>query len=406
MFKLLSVFIIPVVFISLAGYTLQPHSYWGWLGFTLFALLMTFASLYWWFNGAFRPFLLTLDSSDSPNFDFSTQFPTPASLPIVKQFFTQVNSRLKGADGMMNSVLQSVIRLKPMSEGVRDSQSQFEQSAKTNQQHNESIFSGIRSIRDSNDELNQDIQSAFKSIAEEQRLVVESKKIIEQAVSSISTLAEHVREAEATITQLKDASGQINHIIEVISQIADQTNLLALNAAIEAARAGESGRGFAVVADEVRGLANRTHESTLEVRENVERIQHLTQSSYESMNHSVSMSEDAVSQTTLSKDYLNRIASALENIAETAAHMESSSKIEQQATRNVIDNIEELVTFNEAALETSRTSTLSADDLVKLCETIFEKLGQFGISKVEYNTDLRNKQRDDSNPVSYSRNSA
>jgi len=403
MIKLVLVLLVPAALVALIGNALQPETFWGWLGLTLLTTLIAIGCFYWWFNSIVGSLFDIVGKDASYIFDFSTLFPLNSQLPVVQRLLSHVNDRLRGADEVMRSVLQSVVRLKPMSEGVRENQTQFRQSAETNQQHNESIFSGIRSIRDSNEELDQDIQSAFKSIAEEQKLVVESKKIVEKAVSSISILASHVKEAESTITQLKDASGQINHIIEVISQIAEQTNLLALNAAIEAARAGESGRGFAVVADEVRGLANRTHESTQEVRQNVERIQLLTQESYDSMHRGVEISEDAVSQTSLGKEYLNRIASALENIAKTADHMEASSKMEREATREMTNNIEELVKFNEAALESSRTSTICADDLINLCETLFDKLGQFGTSEVEYNTQLRAKQRTESDSDSFSK---
>lgn len=80
----------------------------------------------------------------------------------------------------------------------------------------------------------------------------------------------HIRDQVAAIAQtiqgLLERTDQINAIIEVVNDLAEQSNVLALNAGIEAARAGEHGRGFAVVAREVRSLAERSKESTSEVR--------------------------------------------------------------------------------------------------------------------------------------------
>jgi len=71
-------------------------------------------------------------------------------------------------------------------------------------------------------------------------------------VERINDMAQHMKEAEALLNDVKG--------------IVDQTNLLALNAAIEAARAGEVGRGFAVVADEVRSLSQRSDRFNDEIR--------------------------------------------------------------------------------------------------------------------------------------------
>jgi methyl-accepting chemotaxis protein len=83
------------------------------------------------------------------------------------------------------------------------------------------------------------------------------------AVSGASVMAEAVASVEA----IQASAKRMDEIVGVIDGLAFQTNILALNAAVEAARAGESGRGFAVVASEVRSLAQRSAESSKEIRQ-------------------------------------------------------------------------------------------------------------------------------------------
>lgn len=90
----------------------------------------------------------------------------------------------------------------------------------------------------------------------------------------MSLLVEYYRHLSGVFQELTSQSGRIAHIVTSIQEIANQTNLLALNAAIEAARAGETGRGFAVVADEVRKLAERAAQSSKEIGQIAEGLQH------------------------------------------------------------------------------------------------------------------------------------
>ncbi|MGL5410642.1 MAG: methyl-accepting chemotaxis protein, partial [Shewanella sp.] len=144
---------------------------------------------------------------------------------------------------------------------------------------------------------------------------------------------------------LESATANIESILKVINDIADQTNLLALNAAIEAARAGESGRGFAVVADEVRTLAQRTQQSTTEIRHMIEQLQSGASCVAQAMNESKGSAVEAVERASQANESLHRIRDAIQKITDMniqiAAAAEEQSLVAEEINRNTV-NIKEL----------------------------------------------------------------
>ncbi len=135
------------------------------------------------------------------------------------------------------------------------------------------VASAMEQMTVSSREVGQHAAQAAEAADSALNLAQHGRQVVAQTRETISQLADEMVETVQAVSQLEQETQQIGSVLDVIRGVAEQTNLLALNAAIEAARAGEQGRGFAVVADEVRTLATRTHSSTDEIRQMIQRLQ-------------------------------------------------------------------------------------------------------------------------------------
>ncbi|MDX7805609.1 methyl-accepting chemotaxis protein [Aeromonas caviae] len=135
------------------------------------------------------------------------------------------------------------------------------------------VASAMEQMTVSSREVGQHAAQAADAADSALNLAQHGREVVVLTRESISQLADEMVETVQAVSRLEQETQQIGSVLDVIRGVAEQTNLLALNAAIEAARAGEQGRGFAVVADEVRTLATRTHSSTDEIRQMIQRLQ-------------------------------------------------------------------------------------------------------------------------------------
>ncbi|MBF0484800.1 MAG: methyl-accepting chemotaxis protein [Candidatus Omnitrophica bacterium] len=153
-------------------------------------------------------------------------------------------------------------------------------------------------------------------------------KTAEQTVAGMQEINTRVEGTAKKILVLGDKSQSIGNITKLIDDIAEQTNMLALNAAIEAARAGEAGKGFAVVAQEVRKLAERSSESTEEIRQLIMEIQAET-------NSTIMGIEDSVKWVGQGVEMIRETASSAKEISIATQQQRTASDQTVQAMQNI-----------------------------------------------------------------------
>jgi methyl-accepting chemotaxis protein len=178
---------------------------------------------------------------------------------------------------------------------------------------------------------------------------------------------------------MSEHTQEIGDLLGEIGGIAEQTNLLALNAAIEAARAGEQGRGFAVVADEVRALASRTHKSTEDIVQMLDRLKNGTGTVVSSMESTKTSCQQAAESTGSVVTSLDKMTSAVSEISDLsiqiATSAEEQSSVTEDINRNMVAIRDVMHTINENGANTERTTKR----LIETNQQLLAIVGQFKI---------------------------
>ena len=204
--------------------------------------------------------------------------------------------------------------------------------------------------------------------------------IVESAVENINTLANEIEKASIAIENVENDSKTITTVLDVIKGIADQTNLLALNAAIEAARAGEQGRGFAVVADEVRSLAQRTQDSTTEIQNMIESLQHNSSDAVTVMKNSTSQAMVCVEGTNQAGESLRNLLNGINTMTEMNAQVATVSEEQSIVISDISNNIHLVMDELKEAMKSVNLTAENSAELLYLSKSLTSQLKLFKLN--------------------------
>ena len=141
------------------------------------------------------------------------------------------------------------------------------------------------SVDDEKMSISQDYESRITELesrhSSDTQYLKEQLGVVQEDLSALTDLLVTFERWHESLTQLMEHNAEMHHQNQEFFNIVKQIVILALNAAIEAARAGEYGRGFAVVADEVRNLAMRSQELSESYKENLNKNDFLTTTTFQ-----------------------------------------------------------------------------------------------------------------------------
>ncbi|UWR00744.1 methyl-accepting chemotaxis protein [Rhodobacteraceae bacterium S2214] len=277
--------------------------------------------------------------------DLSVRLPA-ATLPLFAPINAQFNATMDRLEQLVSSI-------NSVSRGLETESNEIARNAQDLAHRGEAQAATLEETAATLEEISSAVQQTALNAQQ-------ATSFAQEAAGNSGTGTRVVSDAIAAMQEIKDGSGEIGKIIEVIDSISFQTNLLALNAGIEAARAGDAGKGFAVVASEIRALAQRTAEAARDISELIVRS-----------NANVASGSDLVDQTGASLGLIgNELDQVVTNIKEIsqAALEQSEGLAAVNAATSQIDN----TTQKNAALadQSAHSAAKLAQGATKLRELV------------------------------------
>lgn len=243
--------------------------------------------------------------------DFSHRFTVDRTDNEIGQMFHAYNNMIDRVGDLLRAVQNVALNTETHIQKVVSATADANEGVNRQYEDIELVATSMNEMSATVQEVAQNAVEAENAASETDRQAQSGGEVVGQSGEQVHKMLANLEDTAQILKELEEETLSVSNVTSVINDIADQTNLLALNAAIEAARAGEQGRGFAVVADEVRTLAQRTQQSTQEIRDIIDRLQNKAQTAVSSMDSSTQLAEK-------SNELAEAAAASLQTIMQSA----------------------------------------------------------------------------------------
>ncbi len=289
------------------------------------------------------------------------------------------NSMMIAFAGVIREVIDSSRQVKTAADQLTVVSEQNKQGVIQQQSDSEQVATAMNEMSATVQEVARYAVQAAQASNSADEEAEKSKQVVREAIEGIKKLAEQVEFGVDSIRELQLESNNIGSVLTVIQSIAEQTNLLALNAAIEAARAGESGRGFAVVADEVRTLAQRSQQSTEEIKQIIERLQKSADKSVNVMTSGSEQAKVSVKQAETAGQFLQQITESVNAINDMNIHIASAAEQQTAVAEEINRNITSIANVAEENAQSTQTTSETSHKLAELATQLQNQLNRFRV---------------------------
>lgn len=267
---------------------------------------------------------------------------------LLAPLATDTRHRLRESERAYNSSAEVVSEI---SHSVAELSRNAERVARNTEQQSHATAStaaAVTEISQSIEEVTRYVHDTRHSAQEASTLAEGGLGALQPARAEVESVARLAQETAERVKALEARSTSVSAMSAFIRDLADQTNLLALNAAIEAARAGEHGRGFSVVAEEVRALAQRSHNASSEISNDICAVQEQMAALRQQMETVVSSTDRCVAATSDVEAALTAISDHTATVSDQVTQIATSVEQQAIAARDISAHIEQVAQVAES----------------------------------------------------------